>query len=242
MFIKKLAAALLAALILIAPAVPRKTYAAAKYGRAITENVGFYKNPDATGLLFYLPYTYYVRITEEGAAVSRAELFYAGGATPVIDGYVYTDTLYYESAEPVSPFYELTLTTASTAPFYADSACVNVLRYIFENRKLSCYGSVPGTGGVMYFVEYNGQLGYVKEENVMPFTFTKHPTPLPEPEIPDDPVPEEPAKTGKSGLSKGLKIAVIVAVSLAALTILAYALKPEKKHKEAAFYDDNDYD
>jgi len=215
--------------------------AASVYGRAITENVGFYQKKDAP-VLFYLPYTYYVKISEHGAAVSRAEIFSDGSLTPAIDGYVYTDELYYDDTVPATPFYEQTLTTAKTASFYANAAGTEMLRYIFENRSLRYYGYVTDAAGhYMYFAEYNGQLGYVAEDSVMPFTFVKHPNPLPSPVTPEKPGDTElPKKNG--GLPYGIKIAIIVSLCLAGVTVFIFALKPEKKHKEVAFYDDNDYE
>ena len=242
--IKKLLTVIITALItanLITTLPPQNAKAMQSYGRAITEDVGFYKDANATELLFYLPYTYYVKITEYGASISRAEIFTFSNVTPALDGYVYTDSLYFEDVTPVAPYYELTLTTASTTPFYADSNQNTVLRYVFENRELSFYGSLQtASGSYLYYVCYNGSLGYVKEENVVPFTFVPHPTPLPVFEE-QTPTPPTQPETQKGGVDV-VKIAIIIALSLAGITIFAFALKPEKKQSEVAFYDDNDYD
>ncbi len=240
--VKKFFAVIIAALILIIPnGNLRQAKASQTYGRAITETVGFYKDATATELLFYLPYTYYVKITEYGASVSRAEIFSSSSSVPAIDGYVYTDSLYYEDAAPVSPFYELALTTAATTPFYKNSSTDTVMRYIFEDRTLYCYGSLKNPdGSYLYYVCYNGSLGYVKEENVCPFTFVTHPTPLP---VFDEPTEEPEAPKPDDDKSSGfIKTAIIIAIALAGVVILIFALKPEKKEPDVAFYDDNDYD
>lgn len=221
---------------------PQKAAALAAYGRVIERDVGFYKDPQAEELLFYLPYTYYVKIEDGGESIVRAELFGSGYSTPAIDGYVYADELYFEEDPPVSPFFEKTLTTCAPAGFYADSGGEKLIRHIFENRTLKLYGYVYGAdGSFLYFADYNNELGYVKEESVYPFEFTPHPTPLPAAEEPEIP-PEEPPAEGESGL--GLKIAVIVSLILAAALILAFSVRPAKKREadgEEGAYNDNEY-
>lgn len=240
--LKKFFAVTIAALILILPfGSEQKANATQTYGRVITEDVGFYKDCDASELLFYLPYTYYVKITEYGESVSRVELFTSSSLFPAVDGYVYTNSLYFEDSTPISPFYELTLTTATATPFYKNSSTNTVMRYIFEDRLLYCYGFLKSyDGSYLYYVCYNGSLGYVKEECVCPFTFVYHPTPLP---VFNEPTEDtETPEPKQNETNEVIKVAIIIAIALAAVVILIFALKPEKKDKEVAFYDDNDYD
>ncbi|PWM70537.1 MAG: hypothetical protein DBX59_10665 [Bacillota bacterium] len=245
MIIKRaLCAALALAFIFAATASPPiKTDALSAYGRAIERDVGFYKDPQAKELLFYLPYTYYVKIDEKSETISRAELFSGGYSTPAIDGYVYTADLYYEADAPVSPFFEKTLTTAAPAGLYADCEGKQLLRHIFENRTLKFYGcAYDADGNAVYFVDYNNELGYVKEECVFPFEIAPHPTPLPVTEEPEPtPPPEEPTAP-EEGL--GLKIAVIVSLVLAVAVILVFSVRPAKKKEEfyeESAYNDNEY-
>ena len=66
---RSLCAALACAFIFISAAVPtQKASAYAVYGRVIEYDVGFYKDPQCTSLLFYLPYSYYVEIAEKTGA------------------------------------------------------------------------------------------------------------------------------------------------------------------------------
>ena len=197
--------------------------------------MGFYKDPQCSSLLFYLPYTYYVEIAEKGEIVSRAELFSGNYDTPAIDGYVYTDELYFDDETPENPFYETTLRTATACGFYSDSVAQNLIRHIFENRTLKYYGyCYDSEGNYVYFADYNGELGYVKEESLVPFEFTPHPTPLPQPE---EPPPPEETPTESGGISTGLKIAIVVAIVLAAAVIIAFSVRPARKRY---YYDDAD--
>ena len=229
-------AALACAFIFIFAAVPtEKAKAYAVYGRVIEYDVGFYKDPQCSSLLFYLPYTYYVEIAEKGEIVSRAELFSGNYDTPAIDGYVYTDELYFDDETPENPFYETTLRTATACGFYSDSVAQNLIRHIFENRTLKYYGyCYDSEGNYVYFADYNGELGYVKEESLVPFEFTPHPTPLPQPE---EPPPPEETPTESGGISTGLKIAIVVAIVLAAAVIIAFSVRPARKRY---YYDDAD--
>ena len=220
---------------------PRRADAYSAYGRVIERDVGFYKDPQAEQLLFYLPYTYYVKIDEKSQSVSRAELFCGEYSTPAIDGYVFTDDFYYEESVPVSPFYEKVLTTASSAGFYADAGCTRLTRHIFENRSLKYYGyAYDAVGNYVYFVDYNDELGYVREECIVPFEFTPHPAPLPVEESPvttppeDDPQPE--------GDNTGLKIAIVASLALAVAVILLFSVRPSaKKDRSEDIDQDNDF-
>ena len=236
MFMKRLVCAALACAFIFIFAVPTgeaKAYAA--YGRVIENDVGFYKDANCTSLLFYLPYTYYVKIAEKGPAESRAELFSGDYSTPAIDGFVHTDDLYYADEYPETPYCEMTLRTAVACGFYADSGAKDLIRHIFENRTLKYYGyAYDGDGNYVYFVDYNGELGYVKEESLVPFEFTPHPNPLPKPAEPEPPEDEKPAGNGASA---GLKIAVIVAIVLAVAVIIAFSVRPAR-HKYGDDYDE----
>ncbi len=225
---RSLCAALACAFIFISAAVPtQKASAYAVYGRVIEYDVGFYKDPQCTSLLFYLPYSYYVEIAEKGETISRAELFSGSYETPAIDGYVYTSELYFDDETPEKPFCEIALRTAVSCGFYADCKAQNLIRHIFENRTLKYYGySYDEEGNYVYFADYNGELGYVKEESLVPFTFTPHPNPLPQPEEPETPA-DEPKDEG--GLSTGLKVAIVVAIVLAAAVIIAFSVRPARK-------------
>lgn len=244
---KRMLCAAVALLVFLAAATapPARARAYDSFGRAIERDVGFYKDPQASELLFYLPFTYYVRIAEKGETVSRAELFAGDYSTPAIDGYVYTDSLYYDGTSPETPYCELTLTTAAPAGFYADAAATVLVRHIFENRALKFYGyTYDAEGNYVYFVDYNGELGYVREECVVPFEIAPHPAPLPQPEEPETPQTPETPPEGGGALSTGLKIAVIVALVLAVAVILAFSVRPHNKKPEEPFeenYSDNEY-
>lgn len=215
-----------------------KADAYVKYGRAITDDVGFYKDSSATKLLFYLPYTYYVKILDEGLAVCHVEIYSTNSLTPSIDGYVYTDQLYFDDLNPINPYYEQELITLSVTPFYENSSCEKILRYVFENRSLRLYGYLKDlNGSYLYFAEYNGAIGYVKEEYVTPFSFTFHPNPLPQPEIPDEPTDTTQTENG-NGVN-ALKVGIIISLCLAVVCIIAFTIKPEKRrHVDDA--DDNE--
>ena len=220
---------------------PAKVNAESVYMRVITEETPFYKNADDVAPLFYLPYTYYVKVLESNASVTHVEC-YGNGGTAAIDGFVPTDYLFKDDLTVENPYVVLTITTVGTAVLYEDTTLSTPLQYIFADRELNYYGALNHESGMIYYVSYNGRLGYVKEAEVYPFSIPNHPNALTF-LTPDTPTPDQTTPEGESGGVFGLKVAIIVCLIFAGIVALFIALgKKRNQTAAAAFYDENDYE
>lgn len=214
-----------------------------EYQRVITADTPFYGDAKGEELLFFLPYTYYVKVLEHGELLSHVEC-YGNSGTPLLDGYTPTNALFFDGLDVVSPYADITLTTISTTVLYADTEFESAVCYVFSGRNLRYYGHLTDSSGkYYYYVSYNNRLGYVAEDAVQPFTVPNHPNELTFiiPEVPE-PTPEEIPETTSDDFFS-LKIAVIICLIFAGLTALFIVLKKRDKPAVATgYYDENDYE
>ena len=217
-----------------------KAFAEPIYARVITDDTPFYKNPTDQTPLFYLPYTYYVKVLSFEQEFSHVEC-YGDGNSVAIDGYVPTSFLYQDGLEVKNPYVVLKLTTLSTAILYEDTTLQTQSQYIFADRELYYYGSFNTENGLIYYVGYNNRLGYIKESSVYPFSIPNHPNELTflTPEQPDE--PSQP--TTQNDEFFGLKLTIILCLIFAGLIALFVALsKKTDKVSAISYYDENDYE
>ena len=220
---------------------PKTSHAEISYLRVITEDTPFYQSVTDQSPLFYLPYTYYVKVLGANNGFWHVEC-YGNGSSVAIDGYVPDGYLFDDGLSVTSPYVVLSITTVNTAVLYADSGQNNSLQYVFKDRNMQYYGTLPTDNGVLYYVGYNNRLGYVSENDVYPFTIPNHPNELtfiqPEqPEIPTE-TPEIPSATAFD-----LRFAIIACLIFAGLVALFMVISKSKPNKVAvSFYDENDYE
>ncbi len=213
------------------------------YLRIIAEDAPFYSDSGGNELLFYLPYTYYVKALDKGTYFTHVEISPLSGAA--IDGYVPTEKLFDDGLTVTSPYPNLEITTVNATAFYRTKNPSEVLQYVFPNRNLTYYGKYESeTGNALFFVGYNNRLGYVKEEDVMPFTIDNHPNPLtflpPDPEPVDSAPKEEVSTTENVNVYRIIIIASLAFAGIIALFI-AFRKKPQP-HAAVSYYDENDYE
>lgn len=221
---------------------PARAEVKSEYLRVITEDTPFYEDKSEDAPLFYLPYTYYVKVKEYGEVFTRVEYAAEGFA---IDGYVPTDKLFDDGLEVQNPFPQITVLTASTATLYSSAETTFSVQYIFGGRTLYFYGTnFSPQGKTLYYVAYNDRLGYVKEEDLVPFTLSYHPNELTflKPEPVEEPKTEEPEQPSAQAVFD-LRIAIFAVLGLAGLIalIVAGSRKP-KTSPAASYYDENDYE
>lgn len=218
-------------------------YAETEYLRIITEDTPFYKNAYDTEPLFFLPYTYYVRVLDRDQAYTHVECK-ADSNIPAIDGYVPTEMLFDDGLSVIEPYVNLKVKTLSTALLFEDSSLISPLQYVFAEREMVYYGNyVLQNGSIIYYVSYNNRLGYVKESDVYPFAINNHPNELTflQPEAPS-PQPEQPQTQSKSEMLS-LKIIIIGCLVFAGIIGLIFAVKHKPtKSPAVTFYDENDYE
>ena len=217
------------------------------YLRVITEDTPFYSDKNGEELLFYLPYTYYVKILEYHNEYAHVECY--GKNSVAIDGYVPKDMLFYDGLPVINPFLDVKINTSIPAVLYADKTLKTAIQYVFPSRELDYYGVFKGETENLYFVGYNGKLGYVRESEIIPFVIENHPNELTfiEPELPTtEEIPQEtPKDTGGNNTDySGLRIAIIVCLCVAGIIALFVAIKkkPDTSQVASGYYDENDYE
>ena len=181
--------------------------------------------------------------------ISRGDLFTrveygSGGAA--IDGYVPTDKLYRDGLSVDAPYPDIKTATAQTTVLYKTAALTSSLQYVFEGRELYLYGKYYSPQGkTLYYVGYNDRLGYVKEEDLVPFTLSNHPNELTF--LPSEPKeeekPEEQQTAEPAERLSVLRIAIFAVLGLAGVIALVFAANKKPKVSPAAsYYDENDYE
>ena len=214
------------------------------YLRVINDETAFYSDEGGENLLFYLPYTYYVKIISEGVDYYHVE--YGGeGNLLAIDGYVLKDALFDDALSAETRFPQLVITTANATVLYSNVQQTLSEQYVFSARQLNYYGNVTSENGeILYFVEYNNRLGYVKESEIIPFTVPIHPNPLtfiPEPE-PAPPTNSTAPETTKPQ-TETLRYAIIGCLIFAGIFALIISIKNKpQKLPNGGYFEENEYE
>lgn len=216
-------------------------HAAGDFMRVITADTPLFADETMTDFLFYLPYTYYVKVISVDGEIAHIE--YSGDFAPAVDGYTYLSMLYRDELTVENPYPALTIKTCKTATFYSDSKLSEETRYIFPERNLYYYGSIRSGDEYFYCVSYNGNLGYVKEDCLYPFALNDHPNELTFLKTEEE--AKETFSEEKEGNSEKddpfvLRIIVIGCLVFAGL-IAAFAVKKPKKADAPSYYDENDF-
>ena len=213
-----------------------------EYRRVITHDTPFYSDATGTKALFYLPYTYYVKVLEVGQILSHVECF-GTGSSIALDGYVPTSMLFDDQLPVQKPYMEKEILTLSTTVLYLDKGLTEPIQYVFTSRTLVYYGYVQNdSGAIVLYVGYNNRLGYVAETDIVPFETTIHPNeltfliPEPEPEIP----PETPVTDNSSLIT--IRTIIVICLFFAGLIALFVAIKNKPKNNVTSFYDENEYE
>lgn len=211
--------------------------AQSEYLRVIDNTTPFYKNKTDSTPLFFLPYTYYVKILDEDQDFFHVEAFGQGGH-PALDGFVPKNALFDDQLTVENPYLRLSIYTFETTVLYADNELSIPLQYIFAERELCYYGSVLTNNGNAFFVEYNGRLGYVKEHTVLPFLVPNHPNPLTFLATPEEQAPEQ-----NSDGFLSLRFTIIACLAFAGIIGLFVALGRRKDSNVVSneYYDENEY-
>lgn len=221
-----------------------------KYGRALHADIGFYKDNAGSELLFFLPYSYYVKVLVEGEPYSLVECHNADGKTTKIVGYVLTENLYFDGTLPMNPYLDLAVSLRRDAFLYSDRNCTEKLTKLFYNDKnlnndlFRYYGyAYDAAGEMVYYVEFFYDYGYLKADDAFSFTVPNHPEPIPtfDPVEPDPPETNTDVIQANGGIS-GMQIAVICCIVLAGIFVVAFLFRPSPKKKRDTYFDESDYD
>lgn len=219
--------------------------AASTYLRVVDDSTVFYANANENTPLFYLPYTYYVKSLGVAGNFLHVECYGVNGEA-ALDGYVLSNALFDDGLTVTNPYVTLTITTSTTSILYADNTLTTPVQYLFAERNLRYFGSYVCDQKNVFYVSYNGRLGYVKESDVYPFAIPNHPnelTFLPPETPPVEEVPKTPETQKESDEFFSLKMIIIICLLFSGIVALFVAIKQKPKHQVAAgYYDENDYE
>ena len=219
---------------------PVHAFSTTEYLRVLDKTTPFYKNIYDREPLFYLPYSYYVKVLGHSGDYYHIELHGNNGQV-AIDGYAPFELLYDDNLPVLSPYLELTITTVGTAVLFSDLNLTKPAQYIFPERNLCYYGEITTEQGTLFYVGYNNRLGYVKETDVYPFIIKNHPNDLPSSST-DSPTEQLPSSTADTGLF-GLRTIIIACLVFAGVIALFICLKnTQNKQKNMNYYEENDYE
>ena len=211
-----------------------------EYMRVVDDTTPFYKNIDDNEPLFYLPFSYYVKIISHSGDYYHIEIHGDNGQV-AIDGYAKSERLVYDNLPVISPYLKLNITTACTTVLFSDKTLSTPIQYIYAERTLYYYGEIVSEQGKLFYVGYNNKLGYVKESDIYPFIIKNHPNDLPSSSL-DTPVEEIASATEKNGFF-GLRAIIVVCLIFAGVIALFIALKnSHDKQKNINYYEENDYE
>lgn len=220
------------------------------YARIINDNTPFFSDSTGLDLLFYLPYTYYVKVIETQNEFLHVE--YGGYSDNLtIDGYVLKSQVYFDELVVSSPYPNVQVQTCDGCALYKTSSMLEPVMHIFKDRTVKPYGtSVAPDGSIIYYVSYNNTLGYVYEKHLKPFTLNNHSNPLTflKPEVKPENSENTPNDTQTSTTEKSdffsLRIVIIICLVFAGIIAFFVAMKHggKKAPDFSSYYDENDYE
>ncbi len=221
------------------------------YARIINENTPFYSDSQGLDLLFYLPYTYYVKVIQTQNEFLHVE--YGGYSNNLtIDGYVLKSQVYFDEHAVSSPYPNVQVQTSDGCTLYKTSTMLEPVMHIFKDRTVKPYGtSVAPDGSIVYYVSYNNTLGYVYEKHLKPFTLNNHPNPLTflEPETTPPQSSENTSndtQTNSNANNDFFSLRIVIIICLVFAGIIAFFVAIKNGGKKAldfsSYYDENDYE
>ena len=207
-------------------------HAQTEYLRITEYDTPFYADSNLTEFLFFLPYSYYLKLLSVDEQAVKVEI---SGEIPAIDGYVKKNLLSSDGQNVDNPYPALKITTCRQTALYSDYELKNESRYIFAERELNYYGYVKTQTGYAYFVSYGDSVGYVKEDSLYPFTVPLHKNPF----LGHTEEVKPAVKPAENGVS--LTVRIIIIGCLVAAGLIAAIIFRKPKEQDGAYYDENDY-
>lgn len=205
-----------------------------RYSRVLSENVILYMDSSLTVPWFVLPYGYYVKVLSINGVSAKVEYRGDTPAKPSAKGYVATDELHIVEEVPQVVYPALTLTVNQTCMLYKDTD-FTITETITQNSTVDYYGILAKPDGEKYVfglvstTSGDKYLGYISINSVFSFAI---PRLEPEEESIDESAGETTSgqsETTSSSLGNGVQLAVIIAVSAVAISIVYLLFRPSGK-------------
>ena len=219
-----------------------------RYSRILSENVVLYMDSSLTVPWFTLPYTYYVKILSVGAASVKVEYRGDAPSKPSAKGYIATDELNVSTETPAVLYPSVTLTVNQTCMLYKDND-FTLTETVTQNSTVDYYGTLTRPNGeqlvygLVTTTSGDKYLGYMSINSVFPFS-------IPRLKVEEESVTESeaeeslPEKQSQSAsVGNGIQLAVIIAVSAVAISIVYLLFRPAGKGKvKDEAITDNEFD
>ena len=219
-----------------------------RYSRILSENVVLYMDSSLAVPWFTLPYGYYVKILSVGTASVKVE--YRGDipSKPSAKGYIATDELNVSAKTPPVLYPSLTLTVNQTCMLYKDTD-FTLTETVTQNSTVDYYGTLTRPNGEQFVyglvttTSGDKYLGYMSINSVFPFSLPR--LNVEEESASESQSEESSSKTeSQSGaIGNGVQLAVIIAVSAVAISIVYLLFRPSGKGKvKDEAITDNEFD
>lgn len=214
------------------------------YARILNEKTPFYSDPDLRTVKFYLPYSYFVRITNEGVDSTRVA-YMENRDAPVREGYIKTCDLFVFERVPENPYPDLKLVLKNDEVLFSNPADKTARVVLSVGDSAIYYGELPVGNETFYYVYSGIYVGYVRKAAFFDHTLSLHPEPLPKPEIPvsssETDEHEHAFSSPKSYIFSGeaITIAIVLAISFIGISVIYILFRPDSHAaKKAASGDD----
>ncbi len=217
----------------------------------MNESTPFYSDYGLSMIKFYLPYTYFVKVVDAQAEVTRVIYMDGQSNIPLREGYIKTCDLFLFDGEPTNPYPEVNIKITSDEVLFADSQKQYPKTVLTSGDLAVYYGDLTDGNEKFCYVYCNGYVGYVRKSAFAPFEIPRHSLPL-TPEIPDPPISSEVPIESDNGAISGaddnldstMRIIVIIAVALTCVSVIYLLFKPKQTtdFKVAPWRDEDDFD
>jgi len=146
--------------------------------------------------------------------------------------------------EPTLPLYPteyVTVQSSGARLYFLPLQSSDVQMVATNTQRLAYYGKIESDGSTWYYVYFSGCFGYVRQEDVTRVQINLHPTPLPQPELPQPTPPQAPSvetpTTPTTNPTNEIMLVAFAGILAAALTCALFL--PKQKDKPNSFYHEN---
>ncbi len=218
-----------------------------KYSRILSDDVVLYMDSSMTLPWFTLPYSYYVKVLSASGNSAKVEYRGDNPTKPSAKGYVAVDALNIVDEVPPVVYPNITLTVNQNCLLYKDSD-FTLTETATQNSSIDFYGVLTRPNGEKFVYGYvsatsgDKYVGYISINALSPFTI---PSLIVAEETGGEEKKESMAEESEGEKqTSGLQLAIVIAVSAVALSIVYLLFKPSgggAKEEAAASLDVNDY-
>jgi len=224
--------------------LPPIARASTKYVRVTQDGVKLYTNAETKKVTCLLEKSYYLVVLEEADQFVKVQLMGQGKDFPKIVGYVESSCVEMQEDEPTLPLYPteyVTVQSSGARLYFLPLQSSDVQMVATNTQRLAYYGKIESDGSTWYYVYFSGCFGYVRQEDVTRVQINLHPTPLPQPELPQPTPPQAPSvetpTTPTTNPTNEIMLVAFAGILAAALTCALFL--PKQKDKPNSFYHEN---